>query len=278
MLRIGCNGAVITQIRLKIVPPVRRFNNSLSSAIASAVGILHEMQSKILVIEDEPAIVTSVSYSLRKEGYEVATATDGQTGLETARRDPPDLIVLDVMLPRLTGLDVCRAIRRSPSALLQNIPIIMLTARTEEVDRVVGLEIGADDYVTKPFSMRELVARVKSMLRRSQSRTDEASAHRPISLGAITLDPAQRRVTRNGCNVVLKPREFDLLACLMRHPGQVFTRDHLLARAWGSEFSGDMRTVDVHIRWLREKLEEDPGNPQIIETIRGVGYRSRAPN
>ncbi|NBQ62213.1 MAG: DNA-binding response regulator [Proteobacteria bacterium] len=176
------------------------------------------MGSKILVIEDEPAIITSVSYSLRKEGYEVVTATDGQTGLETARRDTPDLIVLDVMLPRLTGLDVCRAIRSSPSA------------------------------------------------------------QRPISLGTITLDPAQRRVTRNGSNVALKPREFDLLACLLRHPGQVFTRDHLLARAWGSEFSGDMRTVDVHIRWLREKLEEDPGNPKIIETVRGVGYRSCAPD
>ena len=126
--------------------------------------------------------------------------------------------------------------------------------------------------------MRELVARVKAMLRRSHSRSDEASAQRPISLGTITLDPAQRRVTRNGSNVALKPREFDLLACLMRHPGQVFTRDHLLARAWGSEFSGDMRTVDVHIRWLREKLEEDPGNPKIIETVRGVGYRSCAPD
>ena len=257
---------------------MRGANNAFIMKTASAAGTIHHMGSKILVIEDEPAIITSVSYSLRKEGYEVVTATDGQTGLETARRDTPDLIVLDVMLPRLTGLDVCRAIRSSPSALLQNIPIIMLTARTEEIDRVVGLEIGADDYLTKPFSMRELVARVKAMLRRSHSRSDEASAQRPISLGTITLDPAQRRVTRNGSNVALKPREFDLLACLLRHPGQVFTRDHLLARAWGSEFSGDMRTVDVHIRWLREKLEEDPGNPKIIETVRGVGYRSCAPD
>ena len=157
---------------------MRGANNAFIMKTASAAGTIHHMGSKILVIEDEPAIITSVSYSLRKEGYEVVTATDGQTGLETARRDTPDLIVLDVMLPRLTGLDVCRAIRSSPSALLQNIPIIMLTARTEEVDRVVGLEIGADDYLTKPFSMRELVARVKAMLRRSHSRSDEASAQR----------------------------------------------------------------------------------------------------
>jgi DNA-binding response OmpR family regulator len=180
----------------------------------------------------------------------------------------------------MDGLDVCRALRQSNSGTLRTVPILMLTAKTDEVDKVVGLELGADDYVTKPFSMRELMARVKAMLRRSQMEDDETeeTPPKPIEFGELEIDPGQRRLLRKGKEVALKPKEFDLLYFLARHPGQVFTREQLLDQVWGYDFVGDSRTVDVHVRWLREKIEKRPSKPKMLETIRGVGYRIRAPD
>jgi DNA-binding response OmpR family regulator len=198
--------------------------------------------------------------------------------LDLARRDVPDLIVLDLMLPKMDGLDVCRAIRRSPLLALRSVPILMLTARADEVDKVVGLEIGADDYVTKPFSMRELLARLKAMLRRSQMEVEEPETDRPFTYGQLEVDPSQRRVLRRGKEIAFKPKEFDLLVFLLRHPGQVFSREQLLDHVWGYGHVGDIRTVDVHIRWLREKVERDPSKPKVLDTVRGVGYRVRAPD
>ncbi|MGI8422872.1 MAG: winged helix-turn-helix domain-containing protein [Chloroflexota bacterium] len=232
--------------------------------------------AKVLVVDDEPALVSTISYSLRKEGHEVLTAGDGERALAIARREQPDLIVLDLMLPKLDGLDVCRALRQSPTPKLRGIPILMLTARSEELDKVVGLEVGADDYVTKPFSMRELVARTKAMLRRSHMESGPAPADQPVKIGTISLDPAQRRVLRDGKEVALKPKEFDLLRFLARNPGHVYSREQLLDQVWGYGYVGEQRTVDVHVRWLREKIEDEPSKPQLIETVRGVGYRSRA--
>ncbi|HET7771416.1 MAG TPA: response regulator transcription factor [Chloroflexota bacterium] len=232
--------------------------------------------AKVLVVDDEPALLSTIGYSLRKEGYEVLTASDGERALALARREYPDLLVLDLMLPKVDGLEVCRQVRQSPAAQLRSVPIIMLTAKGDEVDKVVGLEVGADDYVTKPFSMRELVARAKAMLRRSQMETAEPPDEEPISLGNVTLDLTQRRVTRDGKELALKPKEFDLLRFLARHPGHVYSREQLLDQVWGMGFVGEQRTVDVHVRWLREKIEEDPGKPRLIETVRGVGYRARA--
>jgi DNA-binding response OmpR family regulator len=233
--------------------------------------------AKILVVDDEPTLVSTISYNLRREGHEVLSAADGVRALELARRERPDLIVLDLMLPRMDGLDVCRAIRQSPSPALRSVPILMLTARADEVDKVVGLEIGADDYVTKPFSMRELLARLKAMLRRSQMESDESETDRPFVFGYLDVDPAQRRVLRRGKEIALKPKEFDLLVFLLRHPGQVFSREQVLDHVWGHGHVGDIRTVDVHIRWLREKIERDPSKPKLLETVRGVGYRVHAP-
>ena len=232
--------------------------------------------AKVLVVDDEPALVSTIGYNLRREGHEVVTASDGVRAVEIARRERPDLIVLDLMLPKMDGLDVCRQIRQSPHAQLRNVPILMLTAKTDEVDKVVGLEVGADDYVTKPFSMRELLARLKAMLRRTHMEAEEDSPAKPVSLGTIEIDPMQRRVTRKGKDIALKPKEFDLLTYLSRHPGQVFSREQLLDQVWGYGYIGDNRTVDVHVRWLREKVEKNPSKPKLIETVRGVGYRVRA--
>jgi DNA-binding response OmpR family regulator len=233
------------------------------------------MGSRILLIEDEPAISASIAYNLRREGHSVTTASDGALGLDLARRDVPDLVILDVMLPRMDGFEVCRNIRQSSAAELRQVPIIVVTARTDEGDRVVGLDLGADDYVVKPFSMRELTARTKALLRRSSPAGKKKGIAEPLASGGIVLDVENRRATRNGRSISLKPREFDLLACLMQAPGRVFSREDLLDRAWGTDFVGDLRTVDVHVRWLREKLEDDPAKPKFIETIRGVGYRIR---
>ncbi|MDQ3699650.1 MAG: response regulator transcription factor [Chloroflexota bacterium] len=232
--------------------------------------------AKILVVDDEPTLVSTIGYNLRRDGHEVTTAADGVRALELARRDVPDLIVLDLMLPKMDGLDVCRAIRQSPLLGLRSVPILMLTARADEVDKVVGLEIGADDYVTKPFSMRELLARLKAMLRRSQMEVEEPETDRPFTFGQLEIDPSQRRVLRKGKEVAFKPKEFDLLSFLLRHPGQVFSREQLLDQVWGYGHVGDIRTVDVHIRWLREKIERDPSKPKVLDTVRGVGYRVRA--
>jgi two-component system, OmpR family, response regulator ResD len=221
----------------------------------------------ILVVDDEPTIVEVVELYLRREGFEVTTAADGHAALAAVERRRPDLVVLDLMLPGMSGLEVAQRLRASG-----RLPIIMLTARGEETDRVVGLELGADDYVVKPFSPRELVARVRAVLRRAQPAPepvpDGALAH-----GPLRMDTAARSATLDGRPLALTMREFDLLAFLMRHPGQVFTREQLLDNVWGFTFASDMSTVTVHIRRLREKIESDPANPMLLTTVWGVGYR-----
>ena len=226
---------------------------------------------KILVIEDDRILREALRYNLVAAGYEVVVASDGGEGLVSARQSSPDVVVLDLMLPSLSGMEVCKALRRDGSIL----PIIMLTARDSEIDRIGGLESGADDYVTKPFSMRELIARVTAQIRRmqmiksiSQNATDEI-----LDLGELVINRASRNVTLNGKSVDLRPREFDLLTHMSANPGRVYTRDQLLHDVWGFEYIGDTRTVDVHVRWLRLKIEEDPARPKILGTVRGVGYR-----
>jgi DNA-binding response OmpR family regulator len=221
----------------------------------------------VLVVEDEASLASTLSYNFRKNGFNVISAADGVEGLQAARRENPDLVVLDLMLPKMDGLEVCRRLRAS-----SDVPILMLTAKGEEFDRVVGLEMGADDYLTKPFSMRELLARVRALLRRSSGRAEAEDASR-ISAGPLELDLRGRTVKREGSEVVLKPKEFDLLFYLAKHAGQVFTREQLLEHVWGYEFFGGSRTVDVHMRWLREKIERNPGQPQYLMTVRGVGYK-----
>ncbi len=221
----------------------------------------------VLVVEDEENLVEALRYNLEHEGYAVLTAPDGGSGLETARAALPDLVILDVMLPNLDGIEVCRILRRET-----DVPILMLTAKGEEIDRVVGLEIGADDYVTKPFSMRELMARVRAMLRRPR-KTASALMAEPLRSGSLAVDVDAHQASLNGEELRLKPREFDLLALFMRNPGRAFTRDQILEQLWGHDYIGDVRTVDVHVRWLREKIEADPSTPARIITIRGVGYR-----
>ncbi len=225
---------------------------------------------KVLVVDDETPILDAIAYNLRKEGYEALTADDANGGLEIARRDSPDLIILDVMLPSASGFDVCRLLRsESP------VPIILLTARAEEMDRVIGLELGADDYVTKPFSMRELMARVKTVLRRSAVSGAEMQ-EQPIKIADIVIDSSRHEVTARGEAVTLTPKEFELLRFLAANPGRAFTRQTLLDRVWGADaFVGD-KTVDVHVRWLREKIEPDPASPRRILTVRGVGYKFSA--
>ena len=230
-------------------------------------------QSKILVVEDDLTLLETLEYNLVGEGYEVITAGDGLTALEVARDDQPDLIVLDLMLPHLDGFEVCRILRRET-----NVPILMLTARTDEVDRVVGLEVGADDYLTKPFSMRELLARVKALLRRVRLIREEVAGEpdlpktEQLTFGDLIIDLDRREVLVGGESLRLKPKEFDLLVFLARHPGMALSRDLLLERVWGWDYGGGSRTVDVHVRWLREKVETDPANPERIVTVRGVGY------
>lgn len=240
------------------------------------------MGRKILVVDDEPVLVETIAYNLEQAGFQVTTATDGTSGLEAARRERPDLIILDIMLPGMDGLEVCRQLRREGQTATT--PIMMLTAKGDEIDRVVGLEMGADDYVTKPFGRRELLARVRALLRRadypgsqdgqgSQDGSSE-SAHpgRELLAGPIRIDLAGRRVNSRGKELELQPKQFDLLVYLARNRGTVLTRDQLLHNVWGYDYAGDTRTVDVHVRWLREKLEEDPANPKLIQTVRGVGY------
>ena len=233
---------------------------------AAAAGGTARAAAKVLVVEDEPSLVATLSYNLRKNGFEVVSATDGAAGLQAARRDRPDVIVLDLMLPKMDGLEVCRRIRGD-----SDVPILMLTAKGEELDRVVGLEMGADDYLTKPFGMRELMARVRALLRRA--RVQRAEGGGQITAGAIEIDPRGRTVRRDGADLALKPKEFDLLTFLARNPGQVFTREQILERVWGYDFFGGSRTVDVHMRWLREKIEVEPARPAHLLTVRGVGYK-----
>ena len=226
---------------------------------------------RVLVVDDEANLRHTLGYALRQEGYEVLTAENGEDGLETFRSAKPELVILDVMLPRIDGFEVCRRIRRE-----SDVPILMLTARDTELDKVVGLEIGADDYLAKPFSMRELVARVRVMLRRAR-RPAEPEATDIIELGGLQVDVPKHRVSADGITISLKPREFDLLSFLMSHPGQVFNRDQILARVWGFDYAGDSRTVDTHVKTLREKLGDDADRPRWVETVRGVGYRFKEP-
>jgi DNA-binding response OmpR family regulator len=233
----------------------------------------------ILIVEDDATLLETISYNLERQGYQVAKATDGLAALEQARRQVPDLILLDVMLPKLDGFEVCRILRQE-----MNVPIMMLTARAEEIDKVVGLEMGADDYLTKPFSMRELMARVKAMLRRVRLTREDlqtegappaAIGERPRTLqfDELAIDQGRREVTLGRETLPFKPKEYDLLLFLARHKGTVLSRDLILERVWGWDFAGGSRTVDVHVRWLREKIEPDPANPVRIVTVRGVGYR-----
>ena len=228
---------------------------------------------RVMVVEDEESLLQTLRYNLAKAGYDVRLCTDGAQALELARADPPDAMVLDVMLPGLDGLDVCRMLRRESNSPAGRVPILMLTARDEEIDRVLGLEIGADDYLTKPFSMRELLARVKSLLRRREmDRAAEPVVPTRLESGNLVVDEGAHVATVDGQALKLKPREFELLAYFLRHQGLVLTRDTLLERVWGYDFVGDTRTVDVHVRWLRSKIEADPANPERIQTVRGVGY------
>ena len=224
--------------------------------------------ARILVVDDEEPILELLRFNLEKDGYQVSGAKDGQEALERVEREQPDLIVLDVMLPGMDGLEVCRILRLNPR--FQQIPIIMLTAKGEEIDTILGLELGADDYMTKPFSPRELLARIKARLRRLNS-PEEAIAQ--IVRGELRIDVTGFRVHVRGEETELTPKEFELLRVFATHPGKVYSRDELLERIWGYEYDGDTRTVDVHVRHLRLKVERDPSNPEYIETLRGIGYR-----
>lgn len=235
----------------------------------------------VLVVDDEKTIRDVLEYNLCREGYSVLTAVDGEQAIRLARMEHPDLIILDIMLPGVSGLDVCRAIRRE-----MTVPILMLSAREAEIDKVVGLELGADDYMTKPFSLRELLARVRAMLRRAEmlrmepgsAKVKQGEANTGVlALGSIVIDLAKRSVSNGEQLVEMKPKEFDLLAFLAAHPGQVFSREVLLDRVWGYDYVGGTRTVDVHISWLRSKLEADPSSPHILQTMHGVGYRFSPP-
>jgi DNA-binding response OmpR family regulator len=235
------------------------------------------MAEIILVVEDEPSLQETLVYNLKKQGYSVEAAGDGRSAVEAARRLKPDLIVLDIMLPELDGFEVTKLLRRE-----MIVPILMLTARDDEIDRVVGLEVGADDYLTKPFSMRELLARVKAQLRRAQLVRDEmgkaqtevtASSLETLAFGNLEINQSRREVLLDGQVLALKPQEYDLLLFFAQHKRQMLSREFLLERVWGWDYTGNSRTVDVHVRWLRQKIETDPAAPVRIVTVRGGGYR-----
>ncbi len=226
------------------------------------------MADKILVVEDDASLLEAIKYNFREEGYDVYTAGDGEQAIEAARREKPGLIVLDIMLPKLNGFEVCRILRKETT-----VPILMLTARADETDKIVGLEIGADDYMTKPFSMRELLARARAMLRRARIGETPAAGPAPIKIGDLEVDAARHRASLAGGALKLSPKEFDLLAFLAKNRGLVFSREQLLEKVWGYDFAGDTRTVDVHVRWLRRKIETDAGKPRYLVTVRGTGYK-----
>jgi DNA-binding response OmpR family regulator len=230
-------------------------------------------QRTILVVEDDVPLRDALAYNLRADGYQVLVASDGVTALEIARHKPVSLVLLDLMLPRLDGLEVCRQLRSKPETA--DLAILMLTARVEETDLIVGLELGADDYVTKPYAWNELRARIRALLRRGGQKgaVDPADGVRQLSAGDLRVDLDRREVLRRGEEITLPARLFDLLVYFMRNRGHVLTRDRMLEKVWGYDYEGLSRTIDVHIRWLRERIEDDPANPQLIQTVRGVGYR-----
>jgi DNA-binding response OmpR family regulator len=229
------------------------------------------MARTILVVDDEPTLRETLVDALEADGFRVVAAADGRQAIERFRADKPDLVLLDLMLPELSGIEVCRIIRRE-----SGVPIVMLTAKDSELDKVVGLELGADDYVTKPFSMRELSARIRALFRRSDQQAGEPLPPM-VDLGRVQVDLAGHRLLRDGEPVPIKPKAFELLAYLLGHPGHAFTRDQLLEHVWGYDYGGETRTVDVHVYWLRSEIEEDPASPRLIETVRGVGYVFRRP-
>jgi DNA-binding response OmpR family regulator len=227
---------------------------------------------KILLVDDEKSFVRALKYNLTQDGYETVTAYDGMEALEKVKSEKPDLVILDIMLPEKDGWEVCRLIRQH-----SNVPVIMLTAKDDETDKIIGLELGADDYITKPFSVRELLARIKALLRRVQ--LDAAKNEKQIlESGDLKMDFERHRVYRDGVRIDLTAKEFELLHILMRSPGKVFSRDSLLEEVWGYDYFGGTRTVDVHVRRLREKIEQDPGNPHYIITVWGAGYAFYAPD
>jgi DNA-binding response OmpR family regulator len=229
------------------------------------------MARTILVVDDEPTLRETLAEALEMEGFRVVVAADGREALTRFRADQPDLVLLDLMLPELSGVEVCRIIRAEST-----VPIVMLTAKGAEVDKIVGLELGADDYVTKPFSLRELTARIRAIFRRLEQRAAEPEPSM-VDVGSVQVDLAGHRMLRDGAAVPAKPKVFELLAFFLRHPGQVFSRDQLLERVWGYDYAGETRTVDVHIHWLRSAIEEDPATPVFLHTVRGVGYVFRRP-
>jgi DNA-binding response OmpR family regulator len=231
------------------------------------------MPRTILVVEDETTLRETLVDALEVEGFRVVAAGDGRTALTRFRAERPDLVLLDLMLPELSGIEVCRIIRAE-----SGVPIVMLTAKDSELDKVVGLELGADDYVTKPFSLRELSARIRALFRRSeQPAAGDGSPSSLVDLGRVQVDLAGHRLLRDGDELAVKPKAFELLAFLLRHPGQAFTRDQLLEHVWGYDYAGETRTVDVHVHWLRSTLEDDAAAPKFIHTVRGVGYVFRRP-
>ncbi|MBO1263604.1 response regulator transcription factor [Proteiniclasticum sp. SCR006] len=225
-------------------------------------------KDKVLIIDDEEHIVELIRYNLENAGYDAVEAYNGVDGIKAAKNEKPTLILLDVMLPMMDGLEVCRKLRKDDTT--KHIPIIMLTAKSEEIDKILGLELGADDYITKPFSVRELLARIKAVLRRTGSELEETSV---FSFSDVTIDYDKHLVTKNNVKVDLTLKEYELLDILIKNRGKVLKRDLLLDKIWGYEYVGETRTVDVHIRHLRQKLEDDDKNPVYIETVRGIGYR-----
>lgn len=245
------------------------------------------MARKILIVDDQAVLLDTIAYNLEQSGYQVVIASNGIDALEAARQDTPDLILLDIMLPGMDGLEVCRRLRRNDAT--STTPIIMLTARSDEIDKVVGLEVGADDYITKPFGRSELLARIRALLRRADYPTannephqdshntqryanQPTPRHQELIVGDLRIDEAGRQVSMQGKNIELQPKQFDLLTYFVHNRGTVLTRDQLLQHVWGYDYVGDTRTIDVHVRWLREKLEEDPASPKLLQTVRGVGY------
>ena len=250
---------------------VRSGGAAVHTALTRTSLSSHRMARTILVVDDEPTIREALVDALEADGFRVVAAADGREALARFRGERPDLVLLDLMLPELSGIEVCRIIRAESA-----VPIVMLTAKDSEVDKVVGLELGADDYVTKPFSLRELSARIRALFRRSEQVAVEAPPA-VVDLGRVQVDLAGHRLLRDGEALPVKPKAFELLAFLLRHPGQVFTRDQLLEHVWGYDYAGETRTVDVHVHWLRGQIEEQPGAPRFLHTVRGVGYVFRRP-
>jgi DNA-binding response OmpR family regulator len=270
MALVGATPAPRNPRLLDTVPPRLTFRERVVNTPRYAPGW---MARTILVVEDEPTLRETIVDALESDGFRVVAAADGREALTRFREERPDLVLLDLMLPELSGIEVTRIIRAE-----SGVPIVMLTAKDSELDKVVGLELGADDYVTKPFSLRELTARIRALFRRSEAAVATGAAPQIVDLGRVQADLGGHRLLRDGDVLPIKPKAFELLAFLIRNPGQVFTRDQLLEKVWGYDYAGETRTVDVHVHWLRSQIEEDPGQPAFIHTVRGVGYVFRRPS